>query len=112
MAVLQFLAGTDFVNKTLNFQPGTIYLDTATGEMWFDDPRGIAKDHAKIVDLDTLIYEIEEWVEFPSGVDSGGSEGGSEGGSGSDDNDSGSTSSTTARLGYAILGVMKLGDET
>lgn len=102
MAVLQFLAGTDFVNKTLNFQPGTIYLDTATGEMWFDDPQGIAKDHAKIIDLDTLIYEIEEWVEFPSDGDSGES----------DDNNSGSTSSTTARLGYAILGVMKLGDET
>ena len=98
MAILQFLAGTDFVNKTLNFQPGTIYLDTSTGEMWFDDPKGVSTSHTKIIDLDTLVYEAEEeWVEFPSG-----------GGTGGDD--SGNTSSTTARLGYAVLGVMKLGE--
>lgn len=89
MAILQFLAGTDFVNKSLSFQPGTIYLDTATGEMWFDDPQGFITNHSKIIDLDTLIYEIEDEVEFPSS--------------------SGSSSSDTAVLGYGILGIMKLG---
>lgn len=68
MAILKFLAGKNFSDQTLNFQPGTIYLDTATGEMWFDDPQGQMTNHAKIVDLDTLVYEIEEQVEieFPS----------------------------------------------
>lgn len=106
MAILQFLAGTDFVNKSLSFQPGTIYLDTATGEMWFDDPQGVATDHAKIIDLDTLVYEIEEWVEFPSSSSTPGtpSTPGGSGGSG------GSTSSSTsAVLGIGILGKMKLG---
>lgn len=88
MAILQFLAGTDFVNKSLSFQPGTIYLDTATGELWFDDPQGVITNHSKIIDLDTLIYEIEDEVEFPS---------------------SSGSSSDTAVLGYGILGIMKLG---
>lgn len=100
MAILQFLAGTDFVNKSLNFQPGTIYLDTATGEMWFDDPQGVATDHAKIIDLDTLVYDIEEQVEFPSSSSIPGTPS-TPGGSGS--------SSTSAALGIGILGKMELG---
>ena len=105
MAILQFLAGSNFTSQTLNFQPGTIYLDTATGEMWFDDPQGIATDHAKIIDLDTLIYEAEEWVEIPSSDSSSG--GSSSGGSSSGGTTS---SSTTAKLGLGILGIMKLGE--
>ena len=104
MAILQFLAGTDFVNKSLSFQPGTIYLDTATGEMWFDDPQGVATDHAKIIDLDTLVYDIEEWVEFPSSSSTPGTP--STPGSG------GTSSSTSAVLGIGILGKMKLGSAT
>ena len=101
MAILQFLAGTNFVNKSLSFQPGTIYLDTATGEMWFDDPQGVATDHAKIIDLDTLVYDIEEQVEFPSSSSTPGTP------------DSGGTSSSTsAVLGIGILGKMKLGSAT
>ena len=95
MAILQFLAGTNFLNKTLTFQPGTIYLDTSTGEMWFDDPEEQITDHSKIIDLDTLIYEIEETVEF--------------GGSGENPPDDEETTNETAKLGYAILGKMKLG---
>lgn len=104
MAILQFLAGTDFVNKSLSFQPGTIYLDIATGEMWFDDPQGVATDHAKIIDLDTLVYDIEEWVEFPSSSSTPGTP--STPGSG------GTSSSTSAVLGIGILGKMKLGSAT
>ena len=101
MAILQFLAGTNFVNKSLSFQPGTIYLDTATGEMWFDDPQGVATDHAKIIDLDTLVYDIEEQVEFPSSSSTPGTPG-----------SGGTSSSTSAVLGIGILGKMKLGSAT
>ena len=103
MAILQFLAGTDFVNKSLSFQPGTIYLDTATGEMWFDDPQGVATDHAKVIDLDTLVYDIEEWVEFPSSGFIPGTPIAPDGST---------SSSTSAILGIGILGKMKLGSKT
>lgn len=103
MAILQFLAGTDFVNKSLSFQPGTIYLDTATGEMWFDDPQGVATNHAKVIDLDTLVYDIEEWVEFPSSSSTPGTPS-TPGGN--------TSSSTSAVLGTGVLGKMKLGSAT
>lgn len=50
--------------------------------------------HTKIIDTATLIYTITESISFPSSGGGGG------------DNDSGSTS---AKLGVAILGSMKLG---
>ena len=38
MAILKFLYGQNFKTANPTFTPGTMYVDTATGEMWFDDP--------------------------------------------------------------------------
>ena len=84
--MLRFLQGQNLREKNVAFQPGTIYLDTATKEMWFDDPSQTTMRHQKIVDLDTLVYLIEETVQFNPVVD----------------NDAGS-------LGMAVLGTMIIG---
>lgn len=90
MNFLQFLFGKDF-NKGENvpFTPGSFYLDLSKGELWIDDPTNNALTHSKIIDTDTLIYEVEEngSMLFPA-----------------EDN------AATAKLGVARLGVMKLGN--
>lgn len=86
MANLKFLFGEN-LSSSIPFVAGTIYLDTATGEMWFDDPNKATTSHRKIIDSNTLIYKIDSTVEFGGGV------------------------TTTARLGSAILGTMVLGNE-
>lgn len=88
MSLLRILSGNDFVNKTLNFQPGTIYLDSASGEMWFDDPTALLTEHKKIIDSETLIYKIEETIDTDAFNDS---------------------SNNSAVLGIGILGSMMLG---
>lgn len=92
MSILKFLVGTDFIKKTIDFKPGSIYLDSSTGEMWYDDPKGVLNEHSKIVDLDTLVYQKIETIEIADDLIPGLS-----------------TESTTARLGFSILGKMKLG---
>ena len=85
------------VTKHIPFTAGVIYFDTATGEMFYDAPDvedATSGAHTKVIDTATLIYTITESISFPSSGGSGG------------DNDSGSTS---AKLGVAILGSMKLG---
>lgn len=90
MNILQFLFGKEF-NKGQNipFSPGSFYLDLTKGELWIDDPTNTESTHSKIIDTDTLLYEIEEngSMLFPA-----------------EDN------AATAKLGVARLGVMKLGN--
>jgi hypothetical protein len=88
---IKFLYGNN-LSKETPFTAGTVYLDLATGELYFDAPNAETGDHAKVIDSATLIYTITESISFPS---SGGE-------------DSGSTS---AKLGVAVLGSMKLGME-
>lgn len=80
-------------------QPGTIYLDVATGELFFDDPRASKQIHNKIIDTATLIYTvIGDNLTYPS--------------TGSEDEDIpgvNSGSGTSAALGVAVLGTMVLG---
>ena len=99
---LKFLYGENLKGKTVAIKPGTIYLDVATGELFFDDPGdSAATAHSKIIDTETLIYAIESNVTFPStgdedaAIPGGGALGGS----------------ATAVLGTAILGTMILGTE-
>lgn len=89
MATLKFLHGKDFITKVLALQPGTFYLDTETGELWFDDPSNTLTDHKKIIDTKTLIYSIDNSFEFSGEFAEGGV--------------------TTAKLGVAVLGSMVLG---
>ena len=96
MAILQFLYGKNLKQINPTFTPGTVYLDTETGEMWFDDPSNTLTTHAKVIDTATLIYSIEETFEFPGE------------GSSIPEIPSGNTS---AKLGIAILGSMVLGQE-
>ena len=94
MATLKFLHGKDFLTKVLALQPGTFYLDTETGELWFDDPSNTLTDHKKIIDTNTLIYSIDTSFEFSGEfAESGSTESGA----------------TTAKLGVAVLGSMILG---
>lgn len=89
MAILQFLHGKNLLTNNPAFTPGRIYLDTETGEMWFDDPSSTLTNHTKVIDTSTLVYSIEETFEYPSG----------------------SAGNTTAMLGTAILGTMILGEK-
>lgn len=86
MAVLAFKYGQNLTDS-IPFVSGTIYLDINTGEFWFDDPSSAEKKHQKVIDTDTLIYEIDKTVEW------------------------GSAGNTTAKLGLAVLGTMVLGTE-
>lgn len=67
MAILTFKHGKN-ITDTVPFSAGTIYLDTETGEMWYDspDPLNVTKVHEKIIDTDTLVYSIDETVEYES----------------------------------------------
>lgn len=106
---LNFLYGKNLIGSNIDFQAGTIYLDTATQELFFDDPDPEANEadkvHKKIIDTSTLIYMMEQSeITFPS---TGGSEEAAIPGL---PNTGGSTT-TTARLGSAVLGHMILGQE-
>ena len=91
MAQLKLLYGQNLKVANPAFDPGTLYVDIATGEMWFDDPSSSVTTHAKIIDNDTLLFEpIGELIDYPSTNVSG---------------------ATTAKLGTAILGTMVLGAE-
>lgn len=90
MKLLQFLFGQDFKNRYIAFKPGTFYLDTASNELWIDDPSSSEQSHAKIIDTDTLIFnsDDENGTVYPE-----------------------EDKSTTARLGHAHLSRMKLGTD-
>lgn len=63
--------------------------------MYFDAPDVTTGSHAKVIDTATLIYTITDSISFPS-------EGGDDGAL---------SGSTSAKLGVAVLGSMKLGIE-
>ena len=67
MAFLKFLFGKNLSNVT-TIQPGALYLDTGTKELFFDDPSGESQEHNKIIDTSTLMYTIdgEAEVELPA----------------------------------------------
>lgn len=87
MALVRLLAGTNFLDKSIDFNPGTFYLDTNTGELWIDDPEGTIQEHTKIIDSGTLLYDIEETITYKPST----------------------SNSNTAKLGTAVLGKMILG---
>ncbi len=87
MALVRLLAGTNFLDKSISFNPGTFYLDTNTGELWIDDPEGTIQEHTKIIDTGTLLYDIEETITYKPST----------------------SNSNTAKLGTAVLGKMILG---
>lgn len=87
MALVRLLAGTNFLDKSIDFNPGTFYLDTNTGELWIDDPEGTVQEHTKIIDTGTLLYDIEETITYKPST----------------------SNSNTAKLGTAVLGKMILG---
>lgn len=93
---LKFAYGKSLMSgdKKNIFSSGTIYLDIETHELFFDNPEVFSGQHQKIIDNETLIYTISNTVDFPS----------------NSDNDGTLSSSTTAKLGVAILGAMKLGN--
>lgn len=104
---LNFLYGKNLISSNIDFQAGTIYLDTATQELFFDDPdpEATVKDHKKIIDTSTLIYIAEQSeITFPS-------TGGDEDAAIPDLPNTGGNITTTARLGSAKLGYMILGQE-
>ena len=43
--ILKFLFGQKLADKNVTFEPGTMYLDTHLGEMWFDDPSSTLTNH-------------------------------------------------------------------
>lgn len=90
MAKIRFLHGRN-LNDSINIVPGTFYLDLATRELWYDDPADTSStQHNKIIDIETLVYTVDEdtitWD--PGAADNSG---------------------TSAKLGVAILGKMVLG---
>ena len=87
MALVRLLAGTNFLDKSIDFNPGTFYLDTNTGELWVDDPEGTIQEHTKIIDTGTLLYDIEETITYKPST----------------------SNSNTAKLGTAVLGKIILG---
>ena len=105
MPQIKFLYGRSLAERQksedatqhIPFSAGTLYFDIETGEMYFDAPDGnaTASGHTKVIDSATLIYTISESISFPS-------EGGEDGPV---------SGSTSAKLGVAVLGSMKLGIE-
>lgn len=89
MKLLQFLFGKNLESKSIPVNPGSMYLDVETKELWFDDPSNTSSQHNKVIDTATLVYTITESISFGDSV-----------------NDSGAT---TAVLGVAKLGSMTLG---
>lgn len=67
---VKFLYGENLSNRSdVNIKPGTIYLDIATGELYFDDPSKTnvtVNDRHKIIDTATLTFLIDEGVDYPS----------------------------------------------
>lgn len=65
MANVKFLAGRGLENnENIQFQPGTFYLELDKNELWFDSPFSIdTSSHLKIVDQDTLLYELVEEID-------------------------------------------------
>jgi hypothetical protein len=65
MAFLKFLFGKNLTKSSAasTFEPGTLYLDVETKELYFDNPSATSGSHAKIVDTSTLIYMVDEEVE-------------------------------------------------
>ena len=96
MQQIKFLYGKNLTEAT-PFSAGTIYLDLETGEMYFDAPDSTNTSHAKVIDTATLIYTISESISFPS--------------SGGGNDEPPLSGSTSAKLGVAVLGSMKLGIE-
>lgn len=100
---LKFLYGNDLKNKSVAVAPGTIYLDVATGELFYDDPSEIdTENHNKIIDTATLTYSVSGRVTVAFPFEDDENPGGGSGG----DLDGGATS---AKLGIAVLGTMVLG---
>ena len=104
MSVLTFKYGKKLTDTT-PFVAGTIFLDLETGELFYDDPAAEKSIHQKIIDTNTLTYWIESTIMDDGSIVEGGTE--------PPDGDSGvnDSSSTTAKLGMAILGTMLLGTE-
>ena len=95
--------GKNLKDSNKEILPGTIYLDLATNEFFYDDPTGEKQVHEKIIDTATLIYTIVgESLTYPSP----GSEDEDIPGVGGGENAGGTSS---AVLGIAVLGTMKLG---
>ena len=44
------------MSKSTSVKAGTLYLDLATKELYFDDPSGTQKTHQKVIDAATLLY--------------------------------------------------------
>ena len=86
---IKFLAGKYLANKALNFAPGSIYYDSTTNELWFDDPSNKNNQRQKIIDTNTFIYEIMDSTFFPY-----------------------VGSESSSELGIGILGLMRLGNNT
>lgn len=103
MSVLTFKYGRNLSNTT-PFVAGTIFLDIETGELFYDDPTSTVQEHQKIIDSQTLLYWVKETVMSDGSIVQG-TESPPTGDGGVN------TSGTTAILGQAILGVMKLGTE-
>lgn len=103
MSVLTFKYGRNLSNTT-PFVAGTIFLDIETGELFYDDPTSTAQEHQKIIDSQTLLYWVKETVMSDGSIVQG---------TESPPTGDGevNASGTTAILGQAILGVMKLGTE-
>lgn len=103
---IQFLYGSKLQEVNPAIKPGTIYLDIATGELYYDDPTPNSNIRQKIIDIATLIYTVDQnngTITFPSS----GSEDESIPGFGNGGDNAGGA--TTATLGVAILGTMILG---
>ena len=59
MTQIKFLYGQNLTSANAAVVPGAMYIDTATKELWFDDPSNVIKTHTKIIDTDTLLYTPE-----------------------------------------------------
>ena len=59
MTQIKFLYGQNLASANAAVVPGAMYIDTATKELWFDDPSNVIKTHTKIIDTDTLLYTPE-----------------------------------------------------
>lgn len=107
MSVLTFKYGKKLTDAT-PFVAGTIFLDIETGELFYDDPTAGKQSHQKIIDTGTLLYWIEETIMSDGTIIEGTEDPPTGSGGSSGDNNA---SSTTAILGQAILGTMRLGTE-
>jgi hypothetical protein len=66
MTNVKFLAGEKLEdNEEIKFTPGTFYLALDKNELWFDSPFDTQdiNSHLKIIDQDTLLYELVEEID-------------------------------------------------